>query len=1219
MNLYKNRRIVFYSIFLILFLLANGQDQPVISVTPESINDDLLTGETSVHTLTIDNTAGSSALEWSIMVSQGSSASVERSFTYTKGVNGDRHNSGFSRLSPMSLNESRQMNGSIKILAWTTYADFASEYPNTLSAIAQYTDYTLTETTETDPVILEDLLNNSDVFLIPDQEGGTTAEFQGLSTSWFSVLENFVSSGGKIVMCGSFSDATEILNFNGLMGIDLAGSMASGELAVEDPDHFLIENTTPPINGQNLTALVTISDESEAVLVSNGLAAVAVKSIGAGHIAYVGWDFFDFDDNAARVISNAVTGPAQNWLSVSSSSGNLAAGSFTTVNVNLDADGLSGGVYENTLLVESNDPTNGVISVPVTLNVTSAPDIEISDDVIDFGTNFVGTTTVREITISNSGAEELTASINVDNSDYTLSSESLLLAPSESEVLTVTYQPSAEETDNGSITISSNDIDEPEVSIALMGMGQDPPMISVTPGEITDDLFSGQTSMHTLTIDNSSGGSDLAWELEIEYGSATTQRTFDFESYRNRLIDTSMSGHYDNFKKESKTVKSNSSQPSPGRYAYTGGEVLYGVNNTSDLIEELDPVTGAVIRSIAAPQTPDGTDGLAFDGEFLYFTNDGGEFYKLDPSTGEIIDTKTIAIVSDAVAFSGTHLYSLDYNASTILKIDFESGNIVGSLNVTSNNLVGGMSFGGSRGTLFVSAASENLIVEIDFDSQEIVNSFSANPNIYGVAYSESLGLVFCSNATSNTISAYDPDTGNLEYTFSTGSHWALAADEARGDVIPDWISSTKVSGTVNAGSSETVDLTMNAADLITGTYEANLKINSNDPNSLLITIPVTLNVTGTPDIDYTNGAIDFGEIYIGTSDTREVTISNIGTGSLNGSLSVDNPHFSLNTENVTIEPSGSMVFEVTYEPSAIETNSGNITITSNDPDEPSLTIAILGSGSALPEIEVSRTEVGRDLLIGHSADENFQITNVSSSAINITVGIESDGDWLGAPFDGALEAGSSEEITVSMNAEQLDVGVYTGKILIYSEDNLQHFFEILVTLNVQSEGRLEFLETIYNVDAEEHSKIVGVNTNLSSFSAQPDESWVSSQVISSSEVEIIINSNPSFSSRESMVILSGNDLMAVLSVNQLGTVPLSVVDDDLSIYPNPAKRNLHVEGVIEDVILMSLDGKRLIVPHYQKADNIRVLNVAALPAGMYLVEIKFIDGESLIRRVIRQ
>jgi hypothetical protein len=60
------------------------------------------------------------------------------------------------------------------------------------------------------------------------------------------------------------------------------------------------------------------------------------------------------------------------WLSESPTSGTATPGLYSTVDVTMDATALTPGPYSATICVNSNDPTNRTIAVPVTFTVTTA-------------------------------------------------------------------------------------------------------------------------------------------------------------------------------------------------------------------------------------------------------------------------------------------------------------------------------------------------------------------------------------------------------------------------------------------------------------------------------------------------------------------------------------------------------------------------------------------------------------------------------------------------------------------------------------------------------------------------------------------------------------------------------------------------------------------------------------------------------------------------------
>ena len=131
--------------------------------------------------------------------------------------------------------------------------------------------------------------------------------------------------------------------------------------------------------------------------------------------------------------------------------------------------------------------------------------------------------------------------------------------------------------------------------------------------------------------------------------------------------------------------------PQPGR--------LFAVEGDTDRIYELNPLTGAVLRSLPTPEAASGgPDGLAYDVEadVLYFTNAQGtrQIWKLDAETGTTLDFWPLASIdrSDGLGFLNGFLYSESFQADRILKINPNTDAVVG--NLTPNpplNLVGGM------------------------------------------------------------------------------------------------------------------------------------------------------------------------------------------------------------------------------------------------------------------------------------------------------------------------------------------------------------------------------------------------------------------------------------------------------------------------------------------------------------------------------------------------
>ncbi|WP_176214845.1 M4 family metallopeptidase, partial [Reichenbachiella faecimaris] len=489
----------------VISISGTGVEPPVISVTPESLEADLFSGETSEQTLTIENT-GTSSLTWQMSVGEYGETATYKANKQFAGYSyfEDEHNQGNRSNGPIPMTTMASMTGNTEILVWTYYADMSTEYPNTLNAISQYyEDYTITETDVTDASELEALLADKDVFLLPEQESGSTSFYENLGTAWASALETFVNGGGNIVLCGTGTGAHLI--FSQFIEMSIEDIISGESMSVLDATNPLTLDLESTIIAQDATFLVSTTDEDAIVAVEYGsYVAVLSKAIDNGNFIYVGYDFYAYDDDAAKIISNAVQyGGSPAWLDIDISSGSIAAGESQEIVVVADAADLYGGTYTVDIVVESNDPENPSINIPYTLEVTGAPNIELDTDEIDFVDAYVNIENHLTINISNNGTDQLdVTAINSSNEVFTTDLTTFSLDPSESIEVTITYLPESVGTHSEQLTILSNDAGDPELIVALTGNAVEPPVISVSPESISDDLYTGESSNHAIEIDN---------------------------------------------------------------------------------------------------------------------------------------------------------------------------------------------------------------------------------------------------------------------------------------------------------------------------------------------------------------------------------------------------------------------------------------------------------------------------------------------------------------------------------------------------------------------------------------------------------------------------------------------------------------------------------------------------------------------------------------------
>ncbi|MEP5611475.1 MAG: choice-of-anchor J domain-containing protein [Cyclobacteriaceae bacterium] len=100
-------------------------------------------------------------------------------------------------------------------------------------------------------------------------------------------------------------------------------------------------------------------------------------------------------------------------LSVAPRAGNIAAGDSLNVTVTFDATNLDGGVYEEDLVINNNDPSNNPFLLPTTLTVIDPQIIAVSPDTLTESLPKKSMST-QMLTVSNVGVADLNFKINID-------------------------------------------------------------------------------------------------------------------------------------------------------------------------------------------------------------------------------------------------------------------------------------------------------------------------------------------------------------------------------------------------------------------------------------------------------------------------------------------------------------------------------------------------------------------------------------------------------------------------------------------------------------------------------------------------------------------------------------------------------------------------------------------------------------------------------------
>ncbi|WP_162431038.1 S8 family serine peptidase [Christiangramia aestuarii] len=206
---------------------------------------------------------------------------------------------------------------------------------------------------------------------------------------------------------------------------------------------------------------------------------------------------------------------------------------------------------------------------------------------------------------------------------------------------------------------------------------------------------------------------------------------------------------------------------------------------------------------------------------------------------------------------------------------------------------------------------------------------------------------------------------------------WAVTASSTV-EPLHQYMSLTPNEGQVLGIGEQDVEVALDASQLINGTYESNIIVNSNDSDTPVHRVPAKVNVTGHKPTLTTNNILDFGSVFNGLSSTKEMTIQNTGYGRFNTqTITSSNPNFVVNSSpwSLNVAARSEATISITYTPTDIGNDNAVITMTSRNGDKHEFNV--FGVGTANAEMAVTPTVINLDnLLVGDTVQTSVTISN---------------------------------------------------------------------------------------------------------------------------------------------------------------------------------------------------------------------------------------------------
>ncbi|MBK6898369.1 MAG: choice-of-anchor D domain-containing protein [bacterium] len=637
----------------------------------------------------------------------------------------------------------------------------------------------------------------------------------------------------------------------------------------------------------------------------------AIVQAASGRAVFNGFQGANFsaDDNgdgvrdAVELAENEImlVGFGPSWLSVAPDAGVVHGGDTVDLTVTFDATHLCGDDYAALIGLASNDPLAPEVTTPASLHVSEEPDITVTSADLDFGPVIIGAAATRTVNLVNDGCSELTITgVSADDGQFTSPTPFPATVPqNQSHSVEVIYRPTGVGLVDPVLTLTSDDPDEPVITLRMSGAGVPAPVISVAPDSLAAELVAGGESAQSLTIRND-GLSDLVWSARIGYDTPAAPAgprdlsgvRVMWASHHGQSLPDSWSQMIGDLTKRGAEVVVNTTPVTPD--LLDGFDIVWTVNCASGWSSSEIALLAAWLR-----------DG-------------GGMLLEGDNDTFQSAFDAILAAAGAGIGYSTSDAY----NGTTT--------------EITPHETTAGVT------RLHLDSPQATLVTVVD-PAQILVKDANGLPVGAWSEVGRGRVIALSDELFGDADLGIDDNRRFGELVFD----W-LAAD--------NWLRISPLTGVLPPGSAQELAVVFDATGRCGATLTARITVASNDPFAPEITVPATLELLGEANLTASAAALSFGTIYPGTSATDTLTLVNDGCVPLAiAALTSDDDAFAISPAGpVTLAPRGSLAVTVVYAPAAVGTHAATLTIASDDPDEPAFAVALAGTCAEPPAITLT-------------------------------------------------------------------------------------------------------------------------------------------------------------------------------------------------------------------------------------------------------------------------
>ena len=571
-----------------------------------------------------------------------------------------------------------------------------------------------------------------------------------------------------------------------------------------------------------------------------------------------------------------INGSICDWITLSDSAAWILPGDTSVLDITFNAGQINSGTYLQHMLIATNVPVSSFVTVPLIFTINGSPQIVIKDSVKAFSPIYAGVLVSDTFTIYNTGCDSLIINaVNHADPAFTSLYPSYIM-PRDSGLVTVSFYSMVQGLHSDTLIIQNNsEIKRLYVSGTIIAA----PMLAVTPDSLL--INSGEcydTIISNLMVKNT-GSNILNWNAYYTNGAGNA---LSFNGSNSEVI----LGDFGTMPQKG-TIEfwMKSSVGSGQRVMFSSS----GVNNN--------------------------WKGINIYQYYNYI------YLRIGADNGDSYTTYSIA---DNVDVGNWHHIAVTWDIVQNKVWTYLDGNVVtnGSYNPYWPSIINDarLGIGYSSSCHFYGQLDELRIWKETRSGVQIKNLYK-EPYVSTSQYS--LGLWEFNETSGDSVYCFD------RYKNGYLSNVARVASGAMINKIG--IDTDPDNGSVAAGDSANVQVTLITSGLFNGHHYGGIGISSNAPLHSEEIIPLHLILAGSPEIQLLSPDLYIDSIVAGASISDSVQFANHGCDTLIvTNITNNNPVFTVNHTSFTVPPGGSAMLSVTFSPVYAGSYTDTLYITSN-------------------------------------------------------------------------------------------------------------------------------------------------------------------------------------------------------------------------------------------------------------------------------------------------